>query len=97
MKCPQTTSQLIDEYFLENRHRLLDIAAFFDRLERSADGQDPSSDFRIQALREALRIVADGEPQRALRAQMIFSDPTVEPRPALDRKAAYGAFRREAN
>lgn len=95
MKTPLTTRQLVDEYFIENRHRLLDIAAFLDRLERSADGQDAASDFRVQAFHEALRLLSDGKPERARRAQMIFSDPTVEPRPALDRKAAYGAFHRD--
>jgi hypothetical protein len=92
MNSPLTMRQLVDEYFLENRHRLLDLAAFLDRLERSADGQDPSSDFRVRALREAMRIAGDDRPDRARRAQMIFSDPTLDPRPALDRKAAYGAF-----
>jgi len=87
-----TTAQLVDEYFIENRHRLLDIAAFLDRLERSADGEDADQDFRIQALRSALETLVDGRGDRARRIQMVFTDTTTEPRVALDRKAAYGAW-----
>lgn len=95
MQCPMTTAQLVDEYFMENRHRLLDIAAFLDRLERSTDGEDADRDFRIQAFHRALRVLTDGEGDRAHRIQMTFSDPTTEPRAALDRKAAYGAWNSE--
>jgi hypothetical protein len=93
MKSPLTTTQIVDEYFIENRHRLLDIAAFLDRLERSADGQDAGADFRVRAFRSALEILVDGLDDRARRVHMIFSDPTNEPRAALDRKAAYGAYK----
>ena len=92
MKCLMTTTQIVDEYFIENRHRLLDIAAFLDRLERSADGQDAEADFRIRAFRSALQTLADGRGERVRRVHMVFSDPTAEPRAALDRKAAYGAY-----
>jgi hypothetical protein len=33
--CPMTRRQLIDEYFIENRTKLLDLAAFLDRLDRA--------------------------------------------------------------
>jgi hypothetical protein len=92
MKCPMTTTQIVDEYFIENRHRLLDIAAFLDRLERSASGEDAGADFRIQAFRSALQTLVDGQGDRVRRVHMVFTDPTVEPRAALDRKAAYGAY-----
>ncbi len=92
MKCPLTATQIADEYFIENRHRLLDIAAFLDRLERSAGSEDSSQDFRVRAFRDAIGTLLDGRGDRARRIQMVFSDPTLEPRAALDRKAAYGAF-----
>ena len=38
-RSPLTAAQLIDEYFIENRTRLLEIAAFLDRLDRSRCGQ----------------------------------------------------------
>ena len=95
MKSPMTATQIADEYFIENRHRLLDIAAFLDRLERSSAGEDPGADFRVRAFRDALQTLVDGRGDRARRIQMVFSDPTLEPRVALDRKAAYGAYHPE--
>ena len=91
-KCMLTTRQLTDEYFLENRNRLLDIAAFLDRLERSSDGEEPGSDFRIRAFRKALQELMSDKPGRAARVHMILSDPTAQPRERLDCKAAYGAY-----
>ncbi|HWV58804.1 MAG TPA: hypothetical protein VNZ57_15215 [Longimicrobiales bacterium] len=88
---PRSSVELVAEYFLENRHRVLDIAAFLDRLDRAAD-PDARSDFRILAFREALRVLCDDESDKAARIQMIFSDPTTEPKPALDQKAARGAY-----
>jgi|SRR5208282_2530336 hypothetical protein len=89
-RCMLTTRQLTDEYFLENRNRLLDIAAFLDRLERSSDGEEP--DFRVRAFREALRELLSDEPGRARRVHLILSDPTAQPRERLDCKAAFGAY-----
>jgi hypothetical protein len=91
-KCPLTARQIVDEYFLENRHKILDIAAFFDRLDRSQDGGDPGNDFRIQAFRKALDVLNGTDPDRLRRIHMIFSDPTAEPREKTDRKAAWGAY-----
>jgi hypothetical protein len=91
-KCPMNTRQLVDEYFIENRHRLLDIAAFLDRLDRSSDGQDPGQDFRMRAFHDSLRELLSAEPGRTERVHMIMSDPTTEPRQHLDRKGAYGAY-----
>jgi hypothetical protein len=92
--CPLTTRQVIDEYFIENRTHILDIAAFLDRLDRSADGQDPAADYRIAAFRQALKVLTDEtNPVRASQAQMIFSDRTVEPKEKLDGKSAYGAWK----
>ena len=58
-KCPLSTRQIADEYFIENRHRLLDIAAFLDRLDRSQDGQEPAKDFRLRAFQQALKVLQD--------------------------------------
>jgi|WetSurMetagenome_2_1015567.scaffolds.fasta_scaffold121114_1 hypothetical protein len=91
-KCPLTTRQIVDEYFIENRHKLLDIAAFLDRLDRSQDGADPATDFRIKAFRQALEVVNGSASDRLRRIHMIFSDPTPLPREKTDRKAAWGAY-----
>jgi len=91
IKCPLNTRQLVDEYFIENRTRLLDLAAFLDRLDRTNDSQQ-ADDFRITAFRKGLRELVSDEPGRIERVQMLLSDPTAEPRERLDRKGAYGAY-----
>jgi hypothetical protein len=90
--CPLTTSQIIDEYFIENRTRLLELAAFLERLDRSADGIAAQSDFRMAAFHEALRVLASDAQDKMDQIQFIFSDPTVEPREKLDAKSASGAW-----
>jgi hypothetical protein len=85
---PLTSSRLIDEYFIENRTKLLDIAAYLDRLDRAGG---PGGDFRMEAFAAAVDALRAG-PSRIERVQLIFSDPTSEPRAALDRKSAAGAF-----
>jgi hypothetical protein len=98
---PKTGRELVDEYFIENRTRLLEIAAFLDRLDRT----DPTlvdRDYRVRAFREALRLLEDrpsaaGEtpPQtRVERIQQLLSDPTTEPLEKLDVKSARGAYDR---
>ncbi len=90
INCPLTQRQLIDEYFMEHRTKVLDIAAFLDRLDRAAT-RDAEDDFRYVAFRETLHELTSATPGRVERAQMIFSDRTIEPLAELDRKAAYGA------
>ncbi len=88
--CPLTRGQIADEYFTESRNRLLELAAFLDRLERAAPG-GAEHDFRVQSLRDCLPLLDDGEPARVRRIQMRLSDTDLELRPTLDRKSATGA------
>lgn len=88
-KSPLSRKELVDEYFIENRTRLLEIAAFLDRLDRAGGGP---GDFRMQAFGEALTVAAGGGSDKLLQIQRLLSDPTTEPLPALDRKSALGAF-----
>lgn len=90
---PRTGTGLIDEYFIENRTRLLEVAAYLDRLDRTGEAT-VDSDYRMRAFREALEVLCSSEAGRVQRIQMIFSDPTTEPRDALDQKAANGAYDR---
>ena len=92
--CPLTGPQIVDEYFIENRTRLLEIAAFLDRLDR-VDPDRAVQDFRMQVFRDA--VDALGTPgDRLNRIQMLLSDPTTEPLDRLDRKSAQGAFDRHS-
>ena len=90
---PLTTTQLVDEYFIENRNRLLELAAFLDRLDRSGCPA-VTDDFRMQVFREGVAALSGAAADRVQRIQMLLSDPTVEPLPALDRKGAVGAYDR---
>lgn len=92
LQSPKPGRELVDEYFIENRTRLLEIAAYLDRLDRA--GEEEESDFRMRAFEEALAVLADGAAGRTERIQMIFSDPTTEPLGTLDTKSARGAYDR---
>jgi hypothetical protein len=91
MKSSLTANQIADEYFIENRNRVLEIAAFLDRLDR-ADPDRASRDFRLRAFADALDVLAKQHPDYLLQIQRLLSDPTTEPLPALDRKSAQGAY-----
>lgn len=88
---PLGPRELTDEYFIENRNRLLEIAAFLDRMDR-ADPDRSRRDFRLEAFHEALAILAGKGPEYVARIQLLLSDPRSEPIPALDRKSALGAY-----
>lgn len=91
-RSPLSGRELVDEYFIENRTRLLEIAAFLDRLER-ADASYAAQDFRMKAFTDALASLSQSG-SRLDRIQMLLSDPTTEPRGGLDRKSAIGAYDR---
>jgi hypothetical protein len=83
-----TRQQLLDMYFMEARAKLIDLAAFMDRVDR-ATGHD---DFRIKAFRSALGELHKPDGDRAKRVLLSLSDPTTEPIPAATTKAASGAY-----
>lgn len=86
--------EIIDRYFIENRIKLLDIAAFLDRLRRGRDPAD-AEDFRMKAFREALRALGPPEEAGTKNLQMIFSDPTAEPIEKIQgSKGTSGAYER---
>jgi len=76
-----TRQELLDLYFMEARSKLIEIAAFLDRVDR-ADGE---ADFRLAAFRAALKELDRGEPARARSRQRWPRPPWAAPR---DRRAA---------
>ncbi len=82
-----TRQQVLDLYFLDARHKLIEVAAFLDRAER-AGGRD---DFRLKAVRAALGELTGNKKEKARRVLLAFSDPTKEPIPAATGKGAVGA------
>lgn len=103
---------LTDLYFMDARSRLIDLAAFLDRVERSPGADD----HRLRAFRRALaQLAARSEddashpaasppdqptttprPSRAEDVLLVFSDPTSEPAAHAGSKAATGAWLEDA-
>ncbi len=79
---------IVDHGFIPMRARLIEVAAFLDRVERYRAGND----FRCVALREAAALLVDGKPERARRILEKLSDPTTEPEIVSSGKAALGAW-----
>ena len=83
-----TRQQVLDLYFMDARSKLIDLAAFMDRLER-ADGE---ADFRLKAYESALSELNKTSRDRARRVLLALSDPTTEPLPVATVKGAVGAW-----
>ena len=73
---------------MDARHKLIDLAAFLDRLDR-AEGE---SDFRSNAFDQAVQHLLSHDPDRAAKVLMTLSDPTTEPIATATTKAACGAW-----
>jgi hypothetical protein len=82
-----TRQQVLDLYFMDARCKLIDLAAFIDRVERGTGAED----FRMQAFREAIHAL-EAKENRAEKVLLAFTDPTTEPIPAATTKAACGAY-----
>jgi hypothetical protein len=61
---------LLNLQFIDARHKLIDLAAFLDRIERHP-GED---DYRFQSLKNALPILLADRPDRARAVLESFSD-----------------------
>lgn len=84
---PPTPVNLADLSFMDARSKLIDLAAFLDRVQRA--GQE--GDFRVQALRRAIGLLALDEPVRAREVLLSFSDLTSEPIEKATVQGACGA------
>jgi hypothetical protein len=82
-----TRQQVLDLYFLEARHQLIDLAAFLDRVDR-ATGE---ADFRLHALQSALAELQRTGDNRAERVLLALSDHTPDPVAVAPGKGAVGA------
>jgi len=82
-----TRQQVLDLYFMDARSKLIDLAAFLDRVDR-ADGNE---DFRMTALRTTLKELTSASKEKAKQVLLTLSDPTIEPIAAATTKAACGA------
>jgi hypothetical protein len=88
---PMTAEAVVDTYFMEHRAKLLDIAAFLDRVDRAAPAA-AEADFRVAALRACIPLLADGQSDRVRRILEALSDHSGEPlASAAGMKGAAGA------
>ncbi|OHB80776.1 MAG: hypothetical protein A2V98_04540 [Planctomycetes bacterium RBG_16_64_12] len=75
-----TAKQVLDEYFLDTRCMLLEIAATLDRHESAAKREGAAAgaaDLRLEKLYQSLGILANhaAGPNRAEQILTLFSDP----------------------
>jgi hypothetical protein len=83
-----TKQQVLDLYFLDARHKLIEIAAFLDRVERATGRED----FRLKNFRAALAKLDGKKKSRAKNVLLAFSDPTMKPIGKATSKGATGAY-----
>ncbi len=78
---------ILDLHFMDARCKLIDLAAFLDRVERHPG----ETDFRLEALQRAIPILLSDQPGRARAVLEALSDPSTEPAEAATIQFAYGA------
>jgi hypothetical protein len=86
---PAGRVKITDLYFAEARSKLIDLAAFLDRVGRG----EGTEDFRMKSLRAALLELAGPGPDKAKKILLLLSDPTPEPLSEAGAKPACGAWR----
>jgi hypothetical protein len=84
---PPQNVNLADLGFMDARSKLIDLAAFLDRVQCA--GQD--GDFRVQALKRAITRLSLDQPTRAREVLLSFSDPSTEPVAKAAMQGAIGA------
>lgn len=86
---PPQPANLVDLSFMDARFKLIDLAAFLDRVQLAGQG----GDFRVQALKRAVGHLSESEPQRARNVLLSLSDPTAGPIPKATMQGALGAWK----
>ncbi len=82
----KSSNNMMDLYFMDARSKLIDIAAFMDRVERSGETED----FRYKEFVKALGVLhGSGRAEAVLQH---FSDPSEAPIDQATAGPALGAF-----
>lgn len=79
--------ELLDLQFIDARHKVIDVAAFLDRIDRHPGEED----YRFTALKNALPILLTERPDRARAVLESFSDLTPEIAESAPFQGAFGA------
>lgn len=82
-----TKQELLDLQFVDARHKLIDLAAFLDRIDRHPG----EPDYRMEAMKKTLSLLLSDRPDRARAVLEAFSDHTSEPIPQTAFQGAFGA------
>jgi hypothetical protein len=70
---PLPAGRALDQFYLEARSKLLDLAAILDRVGRGPGPDATAADPRLARIREALGVLLGDAPGRAEQVQKIFS------------------------
>jgi hypothetical protein len=70
---PLAAPRVLDQFFLEARSKLLDLAGILDRLDRGDDAKAAAADPRVERIRQALLTLLEQGAGRAERVQQLFS------------------------
>ncbi len=73
-----TARAVLDQDCPAIRHRILDIAASLDRLDRAGIADEIADDPRRRNIQDAIRLLTEPTTDRAARVQIVFSDPFDE-------------------
>ena len=85
---------MLDLYFMDARHKLIDIAAFLDRVDR----HEGTADFRLDGFHDALAaMLSPGDVTRAQAVLEALSDHSTEPIPKATIQGASGAPQRKTS
>jgi hypothetical protein len=79
--------ELLDLQFIDARHKLIDIAAFLDRIDRHPGEED----YRFVAMKAALPILLTDRPDRARAVLESFSNHRLEISESAPFQGAFGA------
>ena len=80
--------EILDLYFIDARHKLIDVAAFLDRVDR----HDGEPDYRLEAFKHAITsMLNNGGQSRAQAVLEAFSDHSKEPIAIATTQSASGA------
>ena len=79
--------ELLDLQFIDARHKLIDLAAFLDRIDR----HEGAGDYRFVALKKAIPILLEERPDRARAILESLSDHTPEIAESAPFQGAFGA------
>ncbi len=67
----RSAKEVLSQEFLQTRAKILEIAAFYDRLDQAGAGELDQR--QMSLLKKGCQILDDDEPEKAARVQLLFS------------------------